>query len=50
MRNADNALYMAKNSGRDRAMLAEVLHPKTEPRTTLSLASVSRFGSTSKAS
>lgn len=50
MRNADNALYLAKNSGRDRAMLAEVLHPKSEPKATLSLASVSRFGSTSKAS
>ncbi|SFN30508.1 sensor domain-containing diguanylate cyclase [Dokdonella immobilis] len=48
MRNADNALYLAKNSGRDQAMLAEVLHPKSESKTPLSLASVSRLGSTSK--
>jgi hypothetical protein len=40
---------MAKNSGRDRAMLAEVLHPNVEARTPLLLASVSRFACTSKA-
>jgi diguanylate cyclase (GGDEF)-like protein len=27
MRNADNALYLAKNSGRDRVWIAETLHP-----------------------
>ncbi|MBL0163192.1 MAG: GGDEF domain-containing protein [Xanthomonadales bacterium] len=31
LRNADNALYVAKNSGRDRVMTAETLHPATRP-------------------
>jgi diguanylate cyclase (GGDEF)-like protein len=48
MRNADNALYLAKNSGRDRSVLAEVLHPKDQPKGQLksnpSIARVTRLG------
>ncbi|MEZ5461598.1 diguanylate cyclase [Dokdonella sp.] len=44
MRNADNALYLAKSSGRDRCVLAEVLHPRSEQKATPSLASVSTLG------
>ena len=43
MRNADNALYMAKNSGRDRVVVAEILHPAPEPTPQSAMASVSRF-------
>lgn len=43
LRNADNALYMAKNSGRDRVMLAETLHPKSETAEQAAFAKVSRF-------
>ncbi|HET9032004.1 MAG TPA: diguanylate cyclase [Dokdonella sp.] len=43
LRNADNALYMAKNSGRDQVKLAEILHPRSDPRKPTSSASVSRF-------
>ncbi len=31
LRNADNALYLAKNCGRDRVMIAETLHPTVTP-------------------
>ena len=34
LRNADNALYMAKNAGRDRVMLAETLYPQAAGSTT----------------
>ncbi len=43
LRNADNALYMAKNSGRDRVMLAETLHPKSEQAEQAAFGTVSRF-------
>ncbi|HMM65644.1 MAG TPA: GGDEF domain-containing protein [Dokdonella sp.] len=45
LRNADNALYLAKNSGRDRVMLAETLHPKGQKNEPAAMANVSRFES-----
>ncbi len=44
LRNADNALYMAKNRGRDRVVVAETLHPAPEPTSQSEASSVSRFG------
>ncbi len=49
LRNADNALYMAKNGGRDCVVLAEILHPAPEPTARSELGSVSRV-SNNKAS
>ena len=45
LRNADNALYMAKSSGRDRTVLAEVLHPRNGPRNPTPKANVSLLSS-----
>jgi diguanylate cyclase (GGDEF)-like protein len=49
LRNADNALYLAKNQGRDRCVLAEVLHPRNATRgrpakTTLSVCGTHKAG------
>lgn len=44
LRNADNALYVAKNGGRDRAVIAETLHPAPEPDEPIMPGTISRFG------